>query len=139
MKLNRLRQHCQRLRDDLDRPIARVSEASRSLINYSETTRDPLVPSVWGSVRPAEDPFATSQGAGSQGGCCEWRILLQTKTALPLGPLETACLLCDPCCAVNTLGLTALTSRRFPLTQAVSPELPTCTLPHRLHHLQQSA
>lgn len=32
MKLNRLRQHCQRLRDDLDRPMISVSEASMSCV-----------------------------------------------------------------------------------------------------------
>ncbi|EMD38715.1 heterotrimeric G-protein gamma subunit [Gelatoporia subvermispora B] len=68
LKLRRLTEHNQRLREDLARPRIRVSEASASLIRYCKTTKDPLVPSVWGPVARNEDPYA-SQGGGGKG-CC---------------------------------------------------------------------
>ncbi|KAI0636440.1 hypothetical protein C8Q77DRAFT_501900 [Trametes polyzona] len=43
LKLRRLTEHNQRLREDLARPRIRVSEASRSLINYCKSTPDHLV------------------------------------------------------------------------------------------------
>ncbi|EPQ30615.1 uncharacterized protein PFL1_02139 [Pseudozyma flocculosa PF-1] len=58
LKLRRLTEHNQRLKEDLDRPRIRVSEASQSLINYCKSTRDYLVPSVWGQVDKREDPYA---------------------------------------------------------------------------------
>ena len=43
LKLRRLLEHNQRLREDLARPRIRVSEASASLIRYCKTTKDHLV------------------------------------------------------------------------------------------------
>uniref|UniRef100_A0A8H7Y1X9 Guanine nucleotide-binding protein subunit gamma n=1 Tax=Psilocybe cubensis TaxID=181762 RepID=A0A8H7Y1X9_PSICU len=43
LKLRRLIEHNQRLREDLARPRVRVSEASASLIRYCKTTKDHLV------------------------------------------------------------------------------------------------
>ena len=62
--------------------------SSPSLIKHAETTRDPLVPSVWGTVRPSEDPFATPKGAGSEGGCCASHPLpvVDGRPADPLQP-----------------------------------------------------
>ncbi|KAI0820226.1 G-protein gamma subunit [Trametes gibbosa] len=68
LKLRRLTEHNQRLREDLARPRIRVSEASASLIRYCKTTKDPLVPSVWGPVPRADDPYQNQGGAGK--GCC---------------------------------------------------------------------
>ncbi|KAH9900837.1 G-protein gamma subunit [Cubamyces lactineus] len=68
LKLRRLTEHNQRLREDLARPRIRVSEASASLIRYCKTTRDPLVPSVWGPVPRADDPYQNQSGGGK--GCC---------------------------------------------------------------------
>ncbi|KAG9318569.1 G-protein gamma subunit [Chiua virens] len=80
LKLRRLTEHNQRLREDLARPRMRVSEASASLIRYCKTTKDHLVrhvtgspfdtwphylglqvPSVWGPVGKGEDPYAPPQ------------------------------------------------------------------------------
>ncbi|PWN37399.1 G-protein gamma subunit [Meira miltonrushii] len=58
LKLRRLTEHNQRLREDLERPRVRVSEASIGLIRYCKSTRDYLVPSVWGPVDKKEDPYA---------------------------------------------------------------------------------
>ena len=43
LKLQRLLEHNQRLREDLGRPRVRVSEGSASLIRYCQTTTDHLV------------------------------------------------------------------------------------------------
>ncbi|KAA1469202.1 putative guanine nucleotide-binding protein gamma subunit [Dentipellis sp. KUC8613] len=66
LKLRRLTEHNQRLREDLSRPRIRVSEASASLIRYCKTTTDHLVPSVWGPVNKGEDPFAPPASQGCQ-------------------------------------------------------------------------
>ncbi|CAI2191563.1 17074_t:CDS:2, partial [Funneliformis geosporum] len=81
LKYRRLVELNQRLREDLDRPRVRVSEASTriikqfnnlrltilhgnvtfySLIRYCKNTRDFLVPSVWGPVDKRDDPYAPS-------------------------------------------------------------------------------
>lgn len=49
LKLRRLLEHNQRLREDLGRPRIRVSEASASLIRYCKTTTDHLVSSLFPS------------------------------------------------------------------------------------------
>jgi len=66
LKLRRLNELNLRLKEDLDRPRVKVAEASMSLINYCNNTRDFMVPSVWGQVDKREDPYAPQQS----GGCC---------------------------------------------------------------------
>ncbi|KAJ5333999.1 hypothetical protein MYU51_012965 [Penicillium brevicompactum] len=85
LKYRRLTELNARLKEDLDRPRVKVSEAalscvtllhfvlsssttysSNSLISYCNNTRDFMVPSVWGQVDKREDPYAPQQ----QGGCC---------------------------------------------------------------------
>ncbi|KAI5899557.1 uncharacterized protein SCHCODRAFT_02483141 [Schizophyllum commune H4-8] len=65
LKLRRLLEHNQRLREDLARPRIKVSEASASLIRYCRTTKDFLVPSVWGPVNRGEHPYEQPSK-----GCC---------------------------------------------------------------------
>ncbi|KAL2913719.1 Guanine nucleotide-binding protein subunit gamma [Polyrhizophydium stewartii] len=65
LKLRKLMEHTQRLKEQLDLPRIKVSEASQTLIQYVTTTKDSLLPSVWGPVDKKDDPFQT--GAG---GCC---------------------------------------------------------------------
>ncbi|MCJ1374720.1 hypothetical protein MMC20_005952 [Loxospora ochrophaea] len=48
LKLRRLNELNMRLKEDLDRPRIKVSEASMSLIQYTNTTKDFMVPSLWG-------------------------------------------------------------------------------------------
>ncbi|KAH9950260.1 hypothetical protein B0H21DRAFT_819392 [Amylocystis lapponica] len=50
LKLRRLSEHNQRLREDLARPRIRVSEASSSLIRYCKATKDYLV-----SISPSDN------------------------------------------------------------------------------------
>ncbi|KAI9817796.1 MAG: Guanine nucleotide-binding protein subunit gamma [Pycnora praestabilis] len=66
LKLRRLTELNLRLREDLDRPRVKVSEASMGLIKYTQETRDYMVPSIWGQVDKREDPYAPQQS----GGCC---------------------------------------------------------------------
>ncbi|KAH9250606.1 hypothetical protein BASA81_011589 [Batrachochytrium salamandrivorans] len=65
LKLRKLMEHTQRLKEQLDLPRIRVSEASQTLIQYVTTTKDYLLPSVWGPVDKKEDPFQTTGGS-----CC---------------------------------------------------------------------
>ncbi|KAI8930175.1 G-protein gamma-like domain-containing protein [Entophlyctis helioformis] len=65
LKLRKLMEHTQRLKEQLDLPRIKVSEASQTLIRYVTSTKDFLLPSVWGPVDKKEDPFQTSGGA-----CC---------------------------------------------------------------------
>jgi guanine nucleotide-binding protein subunit gamma len=66
LKLRRLTELNSRLREDLDRERIPVSQASKSIIAYCNSTRDYMVPSVWGPVPKGEDPYAPQQS----GGCC---------------------------------------------------------------------
>ncbi|KAH6610725.1 guanine nucleotide-binding protein gamma subunit 1 [Trichoderma cornu-damae] len=66
LKLRRLTELNNRLREDLDRERIPVSTASKSIIAYCNGTRDYMVPSVWGTVPKGEDPYAPQQS----GGCC---------------------------------------------------------------------
>lgn len=67
LKLRRLTELNARLREDLDRPRVKVSEACQSMINYTKTTKDFMVPSTWGSVDKREDPYAPQQSGPN---CC---------------------------------------------------------------------
>ncbi|KAL8714907.1 MAG: hypothetical protein Q9220_001420 [cf. Caloplaca sp. 1 TL-2023] len=86
LKLRRLNELNSRLKEDLERPRIRVSEASMSyvhpfamaatrtrnpamelrLIQYCQNTKDFMVPSLWGQVDKREDPYAPQQPQG----CC---------------------------------------------------------------------
>ncbi|KAI4277891.1 MAG: hypothetical protein LQ337_001437 [Flavoplaca oasis] len=66
LKLRRLNELNSRLKEDLERPRIKVSEASMSLIQYCQNTRDFMVPSLWGQVDKREDPYAPQQ----PNGCC---------------------------------------------------------------------
>ncbi|KAK1756186.1 GGL domain-containing protein [Echria macrotheca] len=66
LKLRRLTELNNRLREDLERERIPVSQASKSIIAYCNSTRDYMVPSVWGPVPKGEDPYAPP----TNGGCC---------------------------------------------------------------------
>ncbi|ETI25786.1 hypothetical protein G647_02560 [Cladophialophora carrionii CBS 160.54] len=68
LHMRRLQELNSRLKEDLERPRVKVAEASMSLINYCNQTRDYMVPSVWGQVDRKEDPY-NPQSGGSEG-CC---------------------------------------------------------------------
>ncbi|KAK1781744.1 GGL domain-containing protein [Copromyces sp. CBS 386.78] len=66
LKLRRLTELNNRLREDLERERIPVSQAAKSIIAYCNSTRDYMVPSVWGQVPKAEDPYLPQQSSG----CC---------------------------------------------------------------------
>jgi guanine nucleotide-binding protein subunit gamma len=66
LKLRRLTELNNRLREDLERERIPVSQASKSIIAYCNSTRDYMVPSVWGQVPKGEDPYAPP----ASGSCC---------------------------------------------------------------------
>lgn len=67
LKLRRLTELNTRLREDLERERISVSQASKSIITYTSSTKDFMVPSIWGTVDKREDPYTVQQGGGS---CC---------------------------------------------------------------------
>ncbi|KAF0484539.1 heterotrimeric G-protein gamma subunit G-gamma, Gpg [Gigaspora margarita] len=63
-KLQRILEYNQNLRQQLDLPRVKVSYASSLIIEYVQSTKDYLVPSVWGPAGPA-DPFVVkNRGCG---------------------------------------------------------------------------
>lgn len=89
LKLRRLTELNNRLREDLERDRIPISQASKrfvfplgaaielyngisanriplSIIGYTSSTKDFMVPSVWGQVDKKDDPYAPQQS----GGCC---------------------------------------------------------------------
>ncbi|SPO01120.1 probable G protein gamma subunit [Cephalotrichum gorgonifer] len=66
LKLRRLTELNKRLREDLERERIPVSSAAKSIIAYCNSTKDYMVPSVWGAVPKGDDPYAPQQSAG----CC---------------------------------------------------------------------
>jgi guanine nucleotide-binding protein subunit gamma len=66
LKLRRLTELNNRLREDLDRERIPISTASKSIIAYCNGTRDYMVPSAWNAVPKGEDPYAPQQSNG----CC---------------------------------------------------------------------
>ncbi|CAO3644689.1 unnamed protein product [Cunninghamella echinulata] len=65
-KLSRILEYNKRLHEQLDMPCIAVSEASESLIRYCNSTKDPLVPSIWGKIEKQDDPFITT----TKKNCC---------------------------------------------------------------------
>ncbi|KAI8372161.1 Guanine nucleotide-binding protein subunit gamma [Choanephora cucurbitarum] len=55
-KLRKILELNEKLKQQLDTPRIPVSEASRSLIEYCQSTSDAMIPSIWGNRHP--DPFA---------------------------------------------------------------------------------
>ena len=54
--------HALPLRQKLRPHLLPLTPPLRSLIRYCKTTRDVLVPSVWGPVDKKEDPYAPGGG-----------------------------------------------------------------------------
>ncbi|ODN77150.1 hypothetical protein L202_05678 [Cryptococcus amylolentus CBS 6039] len=74
LKLRRLVEHNQRLREELARPRVMVSVASMNLINHCRSNKDPLIPSVWGPLPKGEDPYAPVDN----GSCCSRTSIIPT-------------------------------------------------------------
>ncbi|KAJ1644276.1 plasma membrane localization protein [Coemansia asiatica] len=61
-KLRKIMEHNNRMKEQLELPRIPVSQASESLITYTQNTKDYLLPSIWGP--PSQDPFASQSGGG---------------------------------------------------------------------------
>ncbi|ORY80786.1 guanine nucleotide-binding protein subunit gamma [Protomyces lactucae-debilis] len=68
IKLRRLSELNIRLKEDLDRPRVKVSEACETLIAFCKNTKDHMVPSVWGPLEKHEDPYNLQTSKST--GCC---------------------------------------------------------------------
>ncbi|OLL26841.1 Guanine nucleotide-binding protein subunit gamma [Neolecta irregularis DAH-3] len=66
LKLRRLQELNARLAEDLERPRIPVSEACQSLLAHAKSTKDHMVPSIWGPIDKKEDPYTLQSTAG----CC---------------------------------------------------------------------
>lgn len=64
-KLDRLNQLVDKLKEDLDRGRLKVSEASKTYVEHTKKTPDPLIHD--GTVDQSQNPFSKSKGGG--GGC----------------------------------------------------------------------
>ncbi|KAF9928122.1 hypothetical protein FBU30_002624 [Linnemannia zychae] len=64
-RLQRQLEHNKKLREQFERNRISVSQASILLIQYCQTKRDMLVPTVWGDLDVKDDPFeAKPAGCG---------------------------------------------------------------------------
>lgn len=61
-KLRKIIEHNRRLKEQLELPRIPVSQASDSLIAFTQNTKDYLLPSIWGP--PPHDPFASQNSGG---------------------------------------------------------------------------
>ncbi|KAF9906217.1 hypothetical protein EC991_000844 [Linnemannia zychae] len=56
-RLQRQLEHNRKLREQFERSRISVSQASILLIQYCQTQRDMLIPTVWGDLDAKDDPF----------------------------------------------------------------------------------
>ncbi|KAI8322571.1 G-protein gamma subunit [Martensiomyces pterosporus] len=61
-KLRKLTEYNNRVKELLELPRIPISQASQSLISYTQNTKDYLLPSIWGP--PPQDPFASQASGG---------------------------------------------------------------------------
>ena len=72
-------------------PFSASLFVNTSLIRYCKTTRDPLVPSVWGPVDKKDDPY-TMASASTR--LVDWtcdRLLLTLPLASSTAPQQSGC------------------------------------------------
>ncbi|ORY73903.1 hypothetical protein BCR37DRAFT_389979 [Protomyces lactucae-debilis] len=67
LRLRSVQRQVATLKEEFDRPCIATSEACRNLIDYTMSTRDTLVPSVWGKAPAEEREF---MGSTTSPGCC---------------------------------------------------------------------
>jgi len=58
----KLAEHLNELKREWEHEPVRTSEASKSLVNFCQATRDPLVPSIWGKVDDRENRYKDKKG-----------------------------------------------------------------------------
>lgn len=78
LKLKRINELNNRLKDSLSKERIYASNASYFIIDYTQSHKDYAIPEVWGNLQPGENPFRNNRfqqksgasGAQDQGGCC---------------------------------------------------------------------
>ncbi len=77
LKLKRINELNNRLKDTLSKDRIYASNASYSIIDYTQSHKDYAIPEIWGNLQPGENPFRnnrfqqkTGGGGQDQGGCC---------------------------------------------------------------------
>ncbi|KAI9472602.1 hypothetical protein BX667DRAFT_516641 [Coemansia mojavensis] len=83
-KLRKIIEHNNRLKEQLELPRIPVSQASESLIEFTKTTKDYLIPSQWGP--PPHDPFASQTGGSC--GCSVMRYVKHASLVERCFPVE---------------------------------------------------
>ncbi|KAJ2449554.1 plasma membrane localization protein [Coemansia sp. RSA 2336] len=83
-KLRKIIEHNNRLKEQLELPRIPVSQASESLIEFTRTTKDYLIPSQWGP--PPHDPFASQTGGSC--GCSVMRYVKHASLVERCFPVE---------------------------------------------------
>ncbi|CCH42598.1 Guanine nucleotide-binding protein subunit gamma [Wickerhamomyces ciferrii] len=79
LKLKRINELNNRLKDTLTKDRIYASNASYSIIDYTQSTKDFTLPEIWGNLQPGENPFRNNKfqqlknpnsNGGNQDGCC---------------------------------------------------------------------
>ncbi|KAH3663887.1 hypothetical protein OGAPHI_005290 [Ogataea philodendri] len=70
MKLERLNQYNNRLKRELARERVNASNSSLMIIKYTETTKDGLIPELWGPTETRYQEKTKSPNNEPTGGCC---------------------------------------------------------------------
>ncbi|ODQ67221.1 heterotrimeric G-protein gamma subunit (G-gamma, Gpg) [Nadsonia fulvescens var. elongata DSM 6958] len=68
LRLKRILQLNERLKEELNRERIHSSEAAEALINYAQETRDYAVSCVWGPLQSEYDPFLKQGTSGKTHG-----------------------------------------------------------------------
>ncbi|CUS09229.1 unnamed protein product [Tuber aestivum] len=92
LKLRRLTELNARLREDLDRPRVKVSEACHSMIAHTRNTKDFMVPSTWGQVSFRPFPSALVHHGYLHTGIRVIQMQLLHSSFSPLVDSNTTCI-----------------------------------------------
>ncbi|ONH65919.1 Guanine nucleotide-binding protein subunit gamma [Cyberlindnera fabianii] len=76
LKLKRINELNDKLKESLRRDRIYASNASYSIITYTQEHKDYAIPEIWGFMKPGQNPFRQNttrqggQGGSEGGGCC---------------------------------------------------------------------
>ncbi|KAJ2124909.1 plasma membrane localization protein [Coemansia sp. RSA 720] len=109
-KLRKINEHNSRLKEQLELPRIPVSQASDALIEFTKSTKDYLIPSLWGP--PPHDPFASQTGGTC--GCSHAYPGLDLPPPPPEASIEDSPAPCMPSLCLPCLRLQLSTSAHPP-------------------------
>lgn len=75
LKLKRITELNNRLKETLSKDRIYASNASYSIIDYTQSNKDYTIPEIWGHLQPGENPFRNNKfqqksSTGQDQGCC---------------------------------------------------------------------